>query len=269
MDSQGTGVNACMVSAPLCSLAARLLLCYPKATAGCDVSRLISEASSLGVDRICLEGPTRLDFILKGLRVLGKGHAGIVVKVLADGALRALKIKRTDSKRASLSDEARKLILGSRYGATPMVYGYTDNMILMDYVGSTSLKQVIDLYFTHLYNTDDLATAVRGALRAARALDLAGLLHAELNRPLSNVMYPDPLNLNSALIVDLESTSYGCGNVNKVASFFLIRFHGGVSKRIRELLRTYEAGCSFREYAEVEGSIIKLVLNNIKSRSLQ
>ncbi|ADL19528.1 Ser/Thr protein kinase [Acidilobus saccharovorans 345-15] len=234
------------------------------------MNRLISEASSLGVDRICLEGPTRLDFILKGLRVLGKGHAGIVVKVLADGAPRALKIKRTDSKRTSLSDEARKLILSSRYGATPMVYGYTDNMILMDYVGSTTLKQVINLYFAHIYNIDNLAAAVRGALRAARALDLAGLLHAELNRPLSNVMYPDPLNLNNALIVDLESTSHGCGNVNKVASFFLIRFHGSVSKHIRELLRAYEADCSFREYTEVEDFIINSVKNNIKnSKSLQ
>jgi putative serine/threonine protein kinase len=259
-----------MVSAPLCSLAARLLLCYPKATAGCDVSRLISEASSLGVDRICLEGPTRLDFVLKGLRVLGKGHAGIVVKVLADGAPRALKIKRTDSKRTSLSDEARKLILGSRHGATPMVYGYTDSMILMDYVGSTSLKRVIDLYFAHMYNIDDLAAAVKGALRAARALDLAGLLHAELNKPLSNVMYPNPLNLNNALIIDLESTSYGCGNVNKVAGFFLIRFLGGISKHMRELLRTYEAHCSFREYAEIEESVINLVINNIKnSKSFQ
>lgn len=266
MDSQGAGVNTCMADVPLCSLAARLLLCYPKTTADCDVNRLVSEASSLGVEKICLEGPTRLDFILKGLRVLGKGHAGLVVKVLADGVVRALKIKRADSKRARLSDEARRLLLGSRYGATPTVYGYTENMILMDYVGSMPLKQVMNLYFAHFYDIDDLAAAIRGALRAARALDLAGLLHAELSRPLNNVMYPDPLNLNSALIVDLESSSNGCGNVNRIASFFLVRFHGNVPKQISELLKMYEVDCDFQKYSEVESSIIKLIIDKLRKQ---
>jgi putative serine/threonine protein kinase len=259
LDFKGAGFNACLASAGLDSPIARLVFCYPLDYEGaCDFHKLASEALSIGVESICVGGPVRLDFVSKDLRVLGKGHAGLVVAVNAEGTLKALKVRRQDSKRASIAVEAERLIIGSRVGATPAVYGYTDNMILMDFAGSFTLGSAMQL------SSVELTDAILGALRAARALDTVNILHAEIHRPFKNVLYPNPARLSTALIVDLDSAANGCGNASRIAGSLLVRLCGFIPAELRHSLSRYSRGCEQSEYRDLERLVLEAFAHGCK-----
>ncbi len=256
MDSEGVGLYSSVAKYSLSSREAWAVICYPPHMP-CDLDRREAAIESLGVSYILSMGEARLDFVVPGLRVLGKGHSSVVVATLTDNGLRALKIRRLDSKRKSLVAEAKLLEEGSKVGATPKVYGYTNDAILMDYLGPLTLKR---LFTEALADREAMIDAILGALRAARALDTVGVTHLELHRPYSNLVYPDRNNLKATLIIDLESWSRGCGNVTRLASFFISRFGLQVDS-IRHQLRSYEDSCSSSEYLSIEKAIINDIAN--------
>ncbi len=247
----GAAVSTCVEFAPLSSLKARAVLCYPPHVGGCDATRRASELSSAGVEGLCIYGPTSLDFVVPGLRVLGKGHSSVVVAAITSEGLTALKIKRSDSRRTSLAEEAWRLERASRAGASPSVVTYSDNFILMDYLGVITLGKLIELSGLG-------PQTVLEALRAARQLDLANILHAELHRPQGNVIYPYWPQSPRALIVDLESATDGCGNVSKVTSFLWRQLNLPLSE-LREVLTGYRRSCSRESYLEVENAFLKFM----------
>jgi len=207
----------------------------------------------LGVDALILGGPHQVGSI----RVLGKGHVGIVVAARAGEAWAALKIRRTDADRASLRGEAELLGLANGVRVGPELFGCTDDLILMELVEGPYLGDWID----GLYPSD--GDRLRGVLRVllldARRLDGVGLDHGELVRVRRHIIVAN----NMPRIVDFESASTGrrAANVTTVVqSLFL---NEGTSARIGRLmelperepllaaLRGYKAGMSEADFAEI------------------
>lgn len=214
-------------------------LCYPR-TCGCD--RIVARLESLGFESLCYEPAG-----IHPEGVAGKGHSSIVLSGLMGGVKRAIKVRRRDSKRASLYREGLILEKAYRVGASPRPYYYDDDLIVMDYVDGPHLKEAL---------THNPLKAVEEALEAARALDAAGILHLEISRPWKHVKFTGwP---GKALIIDYESSSGGCGNVVKLASGVLSRFPGGVDllRRKSRLFQSYYKDCSWDSYLEVRGVVL-------------
>ena len=232
------------------------LLCYPpqKCPPGVASSRA-ARLESLGVVGFCDIGSVEVYAGDRRAKVVGKGHSSVVLAVAArwSSSPLALKVRRYDSKRPSLRGEGKALELASKAGASPRVYYYDDDLLLMDYLGPVTLEAILSTGAV-----DAIVGALKEALKVSRALDCAGVLHKELHRPYRNFLYPSwPLRA-TALVVDLESATEGCGNVNKLVGFIYSNVLGTeLPKRLRELLRSYRyLGCPRELYDRVESEVV-------------
>ncbi len=213
-------------------------LCYPPGLPGCD--RVQASLEAAGVSAVC------------GLA--GKGHASVVAVAVTGYGVKAVKVRRLDSRRDSLAGEGSALAEASRSGATPRVYYYDDNVIVMDYVEGPTLGELAE---RRALGPGEVAEA----LDAARALDAAGILHLELHRPWGNVIYTFT---GRAYIVDLDSHSRGCGNVARLVSG-LARLSPRLLREVsrgplRALLRSYtREGCPGSLYAEIKKAVLGVV----------
>jgi len=220
-----------------------LAVCYPRPRCHRDPDWL----TTYGIVAVCdVAGGTPL---LGGLRVLGKGHAGVVMAALHTKGPVAVKVLRLDSKRGSLEWEARLQLEASRAGAAPRMWAWSDWFIVSDLVAGPSLEVLAE-------HGEPPGWAVIEALRAARALDATGILHHEIHRPWRNILY----TTSKALIVDYESASRGCGNVPKIISGIASRhsiLRGLLGSR-RGLLREYRRrGCPYSLYMEIEERVAR------------
>ena len=68
------------------------------------------------------------------LQILGLGYVGLVVLATKNQQHFALKIRRTNSKKANLQAEATALKQANQLGIAPQIYQASDNFILMEYV---------------------------------------------------------------------------------------------------------------------------------------
>lgn len=140
-------------------------LCYPNYTRECAEKRLL-ELRDAGV--------------LSLLRVVGKGHSSIVLEVaLLSGDTAALKILRTDSKRADLRAECG--LMKRAYPVSPRVLSCGDFYILMELLHGV---QVVEA----LREASNKAPLVLKVISAGRGLDISGIDHRELSRAHKHVL---------------------------------------------------------------------------------
>ncbi|GAB6147907.1 hypothetical protein [Stetteria hydrogenophila] len=232
---------------PLTGPRAVLALSYPHASKQ-GLERLVHELEARGVRRVCFAGRVLLP---GGVRVLGKGHSSVVTAVELDGGeVAALKVLRADSRRESLWGECVNLRRASLHGATPRPRACGGDFIVMDLVWGKSLLDLVE---------EGAVTArhVREALEAAYALDSAGILHKELHRPWRNIYYPQ--GSRKALIIDLESSTRGCGNLARLAQAVYVRLVGRPTSALIQLLRAYKESCSYRYYVEIVKEVTRSV----------
>ena len=90
----------------------------------------------LGVDALILGGP----HLVSSIRILGKGHVGIVVAAKMGEMRAALKVRRTDADRATLRDEAELLGLANSVRVGPELLGCTDDLLLMELIEGWKLS---------------------------------------------------------------------------------------------------------------------------------
>jgi putative serine/threonine protein kinase len=237
---------------PIHSPEAIAVLCYPRYREGC--ARILEGLQANGVDRVCWHGSSTIVTPLGPRRILGKGHSSVVVLAISSGDLRAVKVRRSDSKRSTLRSEALLLLEASRAGAAPRPYAWEDDFIIMDYINGPTLMEAMGLLsFCHI---------VGEIISLARILDTVGILHLELSRPLKHVLFTNWSAHPKAIAIDFESASSGdCGNLSRIASFIIRTIRPGREdlERLRKLLREYRRrGCPQSIYYEV-----KTILYNI------
>lgn len=241
------------------------VLCYPGQSHDCCIER-VNEMYSLGIDEVYSFGDT---LIGSGVRVVGKGHAAVVVlaRHVSHGVV-ALKIRRTDSKRHSMETEAQILMKVFNTGYAPRPYVYSTNMIVREFVDGCTLEKLIELYRGE---RNALLSSLKSLVMGALAMDLMGVDLVEISRPHSQVVYlccaPE-----RPFFVDFESarlTSRPC-NMTKVISFMVSRVKSlGIdvvdsekSMKLLGLAKDYKA-CSDNVCREAVAKHILDILSNI------
>lgn len=184
----------------------------------------------LGVDALLLGGP----HLVGSLRILGKGHVGIVVAAKMGEARAALKVRRTDADRATLRDEAELLGLANSVRVGPELLGCTDDLLLMELIEGAYLGDWLE----GLTPSDGgpLRDVLGSLLGDARRLDEVGLDHGELVRVRRHIIVSGGV----PRIIDFESASTGrrAANVTTVVqSLFL---NQATSAKLGRLMRLPE-----------------------------
>jgi len=217
-------------------------ICYPPHH-GCG--NLVFKLENVGVERLC----TPMDSTLTR-KVVGKGHSAIVLIGIVNGTVRAIKIRRRDSKRISLYNEGKLLEVASRGGVAPRPFYFDDDIIVMDYIEGPHLEEAL---------RNDPVYAVRESIRATRTLDDLGILHLELRRPWKHVRFTSWNG--KAVILDYESASTGCGNVVKIVSGLLTRFDSGLVflRKHSGLFSRYYSECSREIYEDILSIVLEFV----------
>lgn len=191
------------------------LLGYP----GGSGAPYLDEMRRMGVDGVALFGDSEIN----GQRVLGKGHTGVVVLVRARGMTAALKMRRTDSPRPDMGGEAVLLATANRAGVGPRLLGHTPNLLLMEYIDGTPLRE----WLAARPPTHSAKGAIRRILEQCYRLDRIGLDHGELTD-----MSRHALVGARTAIIDFESASLSRRPAN-VTSAAQCLYLGGLSARTR------------------------------------
>jgi Predicted Ser/Thr protein kinase len=105
------------------------ILGYPNAT-NRQIKSRINELEKLKIKSICLTGSTTIG----SLAILGKGYVGVVVLVKRGNKEVALKIRRTDSQRENMKNEAVLLKLVNSVNVGPKIIDVSKNYLIMEYL---------------------------------------------------------------------------------------------------------------------------------------
>ncbi|MEM2028515.1 MAG: serine/threonine protein kinase [Candidatus Bathyarchaeia archaeon] len=193
------------------------VICYPRYDSG-EVEKRITDMENLGVKSLCFTGGKSV----ANLPVLGKGCTGIVVlAILEDDSKAALKISRVDFEAGRISHEARMLQIANSVGVGPRILGYTDRLLLMEYIeGKPILEWIRDLCGGEA--SLRLRNVLKDILEQCWRLDSVGLDHGELSRADKHIIVDEG---DRAHIVDFETASdkRRPSNVTSVSQYLFIR----------------------------------------------
>jgi putative serine/threonine protein kinase len=200
------------------------VLCYPKPDHDLGLKR-IKELERLSVKRILFEGKTRIG----NLGVVGKGCVSIVVKALTKSVILALKIRRTDANRISMTREAEMQLMANSVGVGPKFFEATENFILMEFIEGHGILDW--LKGVKEQKVDRIVKVLRDLLDQCYSLDGLGLDHGELSNLKKHVIVSW-----SPVIVDFESASTDrrVANLTKVTQYLFIG--GPFAKDLRRIL---------------------------------
>ncbi|MBS7655864.1 serine/threonine protein kinase [Candidatus Bathyarchaeota archaeon] len=202
------------------------ILCYPKPTIE-EAEKRVKELQSLNISKIEFSGEKEV----YGLKVLGKGCVGIVVKTYFNGNKAALKIRRVDADRADLTHEAFMLKKVNMHNIGPKLYGFTKNFILMEFINGQSIiewvKKLQDNY------GKKLKKVLMKILEECFKLDNLGLDHGELSRAHKHILINE---YDTPIIVDFETASNKRkpSNLTKICHFLF--FQSEIAFKINKIL---------------------------------
>ncbi|AFK50498.1 Ser/Thr protein kinase-like protein [Thermogladius calderae 1633] len=232
------------------------VLCFPKPSCA-ELSDRVSRLVRAGFLSLVEEGK-----LFQGIRVLGKGYTSVVVLALhAVHGLGALKVRRLDSRRASLATEGELLSYASTLGVAPRVYYYDDDYVFMEYLDSSKCTPFEESLARLVVKGDveGVRSAVSRVLDALFLLDKHGLFHRELNRPGSHIMVCE----GGVKVLDWESASRSGkpSNLTQLVSYLLHRFK--YSDQLKRALNIKEDAVleTLRAY---KNSVNEENLNNVK-----
>ena len=198
-------------------------LCWPQYDEE-EAKQRIKQLKSLGVEAVATGGP----HVILGTPILGKGHAGVVVRAFFEGREVALKARRTDAGRKSMEREAGFIAHANKWGVGPRLYGFSMDFIVMELlVGPYFGEWVRD----HLDDEAAVVGNVRAILDIAWRLDQAGLDHGELTRIRRHYIVTE----GGPRVIDFESASFERPTSNltsTVQSLFMSHRFGQVLGRV-------------------------------------
>lgn len=178
--------------------------------------------SAAGVSSLQFTGSTVID----GVPVLGKGCVGIVTLAKLDGTPVALKIRRNDADRPSMTNEARLLRLANSVDVGPRLITATNDFIAMEFFLGMPLFRWAEQHTASSMRA--VKELLANLLRSCHRLDAIGLDHGELSHAPKNVLVS---RRGEGCIVDFESASTvrRVANVTSLLQYFLF---GRISKII-------------------------------------
>ncbi|NEQ48889.1 MAG: serine/threonine protein kinase [Leptolyngbya sp. SIO3F4] len=173
---------------------ARQLLAYPKGDESSLADRW-DELQAYGIDIIYSHGSEPL----AGLKILGLGYCGVVLRVRQQGKDRVLKILRKPSPHKSLSMEADMLMRANTVGVGPNCIAHSDNFLLMDYVDGPLLMN----WLPEHQSIEAIYQIVFKLIHQAYQLDYIGVDHGDLRCITSHAF----VQAKSPILIDFSSAS--------------------------------------------------------------
>ncbi|TLY05291.1 MAG: serine/threonine protein kinase [Thaumarchaeota archaeon] len=203
-----------------------LILGYPRATKS-ELAKRLAELKKLGIKTVSFEGKTTLN----NIAVLGKGYVGVVVLSRKGKKEVALKIRRIDSSRSEMGNEAKLLKLANQVNVGPKLIDSSKNFIIMEYVEG---KKIID-WVKELKGKGSAAklkATVRKVLDDCYNLDRIRLDHGELSYIHKHVIVG-----NSPCIIDFESASTNRRTSNVTSATQSIFIGSGLANLVKKITR--------------------------------
>jgi putative serine/threonine protein kinase len=173
-----------------------VFLCWPHFNQE-EAEQRVKQLVILGVDFVATGGPHRV----LGTPILGKGHAGVVIRAMHQGQEVALKARRTDTSRGNMSREADFLKHVNRWGVGPRLYGVSEDFIMMELLVGPYFG---DWFKTHIDDREAVMGNIKAILDIAWRLDQSGLDHGELTRIRRHYIVTD----TGPRVIDFESASF-------------------------------------------------------------
>jgi putative serine/threonine protein kinase len=205
-------------------------LTYPKISLRVAKRRL-RQLQKLDVKRIFFEGRTRLG----RLGLLGVGTVSLVVKAETSDGICALKIRRTDANRESMTAEFQLTRLANRIGVGAAVMRHSNDFIIMQHLNGVEIEVWLkSLAGSH--KRDRARDVVHRLLNQCRKLDILGLDHGQLSNLRKHVIILE----NLPYVIDFESASLvrKSKNVTTAAQYLFVG--GKISALVRRTLGVKE-----------------------------
>ena len=202
------------------------ILGYPKASKRQITSR-ISELKKLGVTKVSFQGQTQIG----NLRILGKGYVGVVILAKKRSSLVALKIRRIDSQRDGMRNEARLLKSANKARVGPKFIASSKNFILMEYLNGEKISDWVSSV-NGKGGASKIKQAIRSILEECYKLDSSNIDHGELSSISKHVIVGKKITL-----IDFESSSTKRKVSNVTSATQAIFIGSGISKKVSRLYK--------------------------------
>lgn len=202
------------------------IIAYPNPTKRQITSR-IKELKKLGITKVSFQGQTKIE----NLNILGKGYVGVVVLAKKKSKTVALKIRRLDSQRKDMKNEAKMLELANRAGVGPKLFSVSKNFLIMEYLSG----QKIGDWFMDIQlkgNIKKIKNSVKKVLQDCYNLDKNGFDHGELSSISKHVIIG-----KKTTIIDFESSSVKRRVANVTSATQGIFIGSGISKKINQVYK--------------------------------
>ncbi|MCV0410727.1 RIO1 family regulatory kinase/ATPase [Nitrosopumilus sp.] len=203
------------------------ILGYPKATSR-QIKLRINELEKLKIKSISFVGPTTIG----SLSILGKGYVGVVVLAKKNNKLVALKIRRTDSQRKEMKNEADLLKLVNSVNVGPKMLVASKNFLVMEYLEGVKISDWVYL-LKGVGSAKKLKSTIRKILEDCYRLDQLGFDHGEL----SNISKHVIVSKTKSTLIDFESasTKRRPSNVTSITQAFFIG--SGIAKKAQKIYK--------------------------------
>ena len=201
------------------------ILAFPKVKES-EIERRMVELKKLGVTHVSFTGPLQIEKCC----ILGKGYVGMVVLAKKDGNVIALKIRRIDSPRKNMANEAKLLKTANKVGVGPRFIKNSKNFLIMEYIEG---EKIIDWSKKTRCTAKGIRSILNNILRECFLLDNTVLDHGELSKIDKHVI----VGKNRNTIIDFESSSTNRKPSNVTSATQAIFIGTGLAKIIQKKIR--------------------------------
>ncbi|MBL7001178.1 MAG: serine/threonine protein kinase [Nitrosopumilus sp.] len=203
------------------------ILGYPKAT-NHQIKSRINELEKLKIKSISLTGPTTLG----KLSILGKGYVGVVVLAKKGNKQVALKIRRTDSQRNGMKNEANLLKLVNTVSIGPKMFAVSKNFLVMEYLEGVKIIEWVNT-LKGIGSSKKLKSTIKNVLKDCYRLDQMGFDHGEL----SNISKHIIVGKIKSTLIDFESSSTKRRPSNVTSVTQAIFIGSGIAKKVQKVYK--------------------------------
>lgn len=200
---------------------------YPQATKTQIKSRIL-ELKKLKIKSVSFSGPTSIG----KLSILGKGYVGVVVLAKKDNKEVAIKIRRMDSQREEMRNEAKLLKIVNSVNVGPKLFDVSKNFLVMEYLEGEKIGTWIECV-DGKGSVKKIKDVIRKVLEDCYRLDQIAFDHGELSSITKHVI----VGKSRPVLIDFESSSIErrASNVTSVTQAIFIG--SGIAKKVQRIYK--------------------------------
>ena len=191
-----------------------------------EIKKRLTELKKLGITHVSFTGPLQIE----KCQILGKGYVGMVVLAKKDKNVVALKIRRIDSPRKNMTNEAKLLKIANKIDVGPKFIKNSKNFLIMEYIEG---EKIIDWAKKPETKSEEIRLVLNNVLRECYLLDSIGLDHGELSTIDKHVI----VGKNKNTIIDFESSSTNRKPSNVTGATQAILIGTGLAKIIQKKIK--------------------------------